>query len=260
MGRRQQRPPLLNELRVYDRALSAPEVVSSYQAGANAVYAPPSVAPDSAVIQPGQKVLLDVLANDGGAPIPASLQVVSLPSAGSATVVGGRILYVHAGTAAAPVSFTYSVSNVSGATAEGAVTVSFAPGLRIDNPVVSMPPAPPPTFYQTVDALPGVSFSEPLAIATQPGNTRRLYVCERMAKIQLVPDVTAAAPAKNSSSTSSSPSPAASQPRPSITAPTTKTASSALPSIPSIRAMGISTPPTPPASTAWTTSASPASA
>lgn len=186
----------LNELRVYDRALSAPEVVSSYQAGANAVFTPPSVAPDSAVIQPGQKVLLDVLANDGGAPIPASLQVVSLPSAGSATVVGGRILYVHAGTAAAPVSFTYSVSNVSGATAEGAVTVSFAPGLRIDNPAVSMPPAPPPTFYQTVDALPGVSFSEPLAIATQPGNTRRLYVCERMAKIQLVPDVTAAAPAK----------------------------------------------------------------
>lgn len=186
----------LNELRVYDRVLAAPEILSSRQAGANAVFAAPSAAPDSAVIQPGQKVLLDVLANDGGSPIPATLQIVSPPAAGVATVTGGRILYSHSGSAAAPVSFTYRVGNVSGATADGAVAVSFAPGLRIDNPAVSMPAAPPPTFYQTVDALPGVSFSEPVAIATQPGDARRLYVCERMAKIQLVPDVTASAPSK----------------------------------------------------------------
>ncbi|MEO0054476.1 MAG: hypothetical protein RLZZ50_423, partial [Verrucomicrobiota bacterium] len=186
----------LNELRVYDRALSAPEIVSSYQAGAGAVFSPPSVTPDSAVIQPGQKVLLDVLANDGGAPIPATLQIVSPPAAGTATVVGGRILYAHAGSAAAPVSFTYRVGNVSGATADCTVVVSFASGLRINNPAIAMPPAPPPTFYQTVDALPGVSFSEPIGLATQAGDTRRLYVIERMAKIRLVPDVTSATPSQ----------------------------------------------------------------
>ncbi len=186
----------LNELRVYDRAISPAEVISSYQAGPSVVFPAPTLVADSATIQPGQKVLLDVLANDSGGPIPASLQIVSPPQAGTAVIRDGKILYSHAGSAPGPVTFTYRVANVSGASADAVVTIRLAAGLRIDNPAIAMPASPPPTFYQTVDAIPGVSFSEPVAIATQPGDTRRVYVCERMAKIQLVPDITAAAPAK----------------------------------------------------------------
>ena len=186
----------INELRFYPRALSTAEVISSYQAGANATFAPPSPVADSALIQPGQKVLLDVLANDTGSPIAATLQIVAPPSAGTAVVQNGKILYTHSGSSAAPVSFTYRVGNVSGATADGTVTISFATGLRITNPALAMPAGPPATVYQVVDAFPGVTFSEPLCLSTQPGNTRRLYVCERMAKIQLIPDVTAASPTK----------------------------------------------------------------
>jgi uncharacterized repeat protein (TIGR03806 family) len=186
----------LNELRFYPRAISTSEVLSSYQAGANATFAPPVANADAATIQPLQKVLLDVLANDTGSPIPATLQIVAPPSAGTAVIKSGKILYTHAGSASAPVTFSYRVGNVSGSTATATVTINFATGLRITNPALAMPVAPPATFYQVVDAIPGVSFSEPLGMATQPGSTRRLYVLERMAKIQLVPDITALAPTK----------------------------------------------------------------
>jgi uncharacterized repeat protein (TIGR03806 family) len=186
----------LSELRLYPRAISPTEVISSYQGGADAVFPPPAPVADSAAIHPGQKVLLDVLANDSGAPIPATLQIVTPPSTGTATLREGRILYAHTGTSTTPVTFTYRVGNVSGATATGTVTITIAGQLRITNPALAMPAAPPPTVYQVVDAVPGVTFSEPIALTTQPGNTRRLYVCERMAKIQLVPDITAVTPAK----------------------------------------------------------------
>jgi uncharacterized repeat protein (TIGR03806 family) len=186
----------LNEFRLYDRAISLTEVISSYQAGSAAAFAAPVANADAATIHAGQKVLLDVLANDTGAPIPDTLQILAAPSTGTAVLRDGKILYTHGGSASAPVTFTYRVSNVSGVSATGQVTISFATGLRLDNPAIAMPSAPPPTFYQVADAIPGVSFSEPIGIATQPGSTRRVYVCERMAKIQLVPDITAAAPAK----------------------------------------------------------------
>ena len=51
-------------------------------------------------------------------------------------------------------------------------------------------------MLQVIDALPGATFNQPLCLATIPGNTQRLFVCERMAKVQLVPDVTAASPTK----------------------------------------------------------------
>lgn len=186
----------LSELRFYPRAISPTEVIASYQAGSEAVFPPPVAVADSATIHPGQKVLLDVLANDSGAPIPATLQLALAPTTGTATLTGGKILYAHSGASTSPVTFTYRVGNVSGSTATGTVTISIAGQLRITNPALAMPAQPPPTVYQVADAVPGVTFSEPLALATQPGDTRRLYVCERMAKIQLVPDITAATPVK----------------------------------------------------------------
>lgn len=186
----------INELRFYPRALSSGEILASRQAGAAVVFPAPVATADSATIHPGQKVLLDVLANDTGSPIVASLAIDTPPAVGTATLKDGKILYAHAGASTAPVTFTYRVSNVSGSFATGTVTIDIASQLRIANPALAMPAEPPPSVYQLVDALPGVSFSEPIVITGQPGNTRRLYVGERMAKVQLVPDVTVAAPTK----------------------------------------------------------------
>ncbi|MEY3894765.1 MAG: hypothetical protein RLZZ214_284, partial [Verrucomicrobiota bacterium] len=187
----------LNELRLYDRAISQAEVSSSFTAGPDAVFAPPVAVNDAATIHPDQKVLVDVLANDTGGPLPASLEIISPPATGTATVSSGKILYTHSGGSASPVSFTYRVANISGTTATAAVTISFASSLRLTNPDLAMPSAPPANTWQLVDALPGLTFNQPLCITSLPGNSNRLFVCERMAKIKHVPDVTASTPTQN---------------------------------------------------------------
>ncbi|MEO7101235.1 MAG: LamG-like jellyroll fold domain-containing protein [Luteolibacter sp.] len=187
----------IDELRVHRRAVTTPELLASVAAGPNTTFAPPVAVADSATIHPAQKVLVDVLANDTGAPIPSTLQILNAPAIGTATVSGGKILYAHSGSSASPVTFTYRVGNVSGSTADGIVTINFANSLRINNSDLAMPAAPPANTWQLVDALPGLTFTEPICIASIPGNTNRVFVCERMAKIKHIPDVTAAAPTQN---------------------------------------------------------------
>jgi len=187
----------LDELRIYDRAISPAEVTASYAAGPDADFTAPVASNDAATIHAGQKALIDVLANDTGSPLGAALQILSPPATGTATVSNGKILYTHPGGSTSPVTFTYRVGNVSGATADAMVTVNISNNLRITNPALAMPGGPPATDWQLVDALPGLTFAEPIVITSAPGNTKRLFVCERMAKIRLVPDVTAAAPTQS---------------------------------------------------------------
>ncbi len=187
----------LDELRLYDRAISIAEVNSSYSAGPNAVFPPPVAANDTATIHPDQKVLVDVLANDTGGPLPDTLQIVAPPATGTATLSGGKILYAHSGGSAAPVTFSYRVGNISGLTADATVTVDFATSLRLINEDLAMPAAPPTSTWQLVDALPGLTFNQPICIATIPGNTNRIFVCERIAKIKHIPDITAVTPTQN---------------------------------------------------------------
>ncbi len=187
----------LNELRIYDRAITPAEVASSFTAGPDASFEPPVAIHDEATIHAGQKVLLDVLANDTGSPLPASLQVIGTPAIGTAVVSAGKILYTHPGGSTAPVTFTYRAGNVSGTTGDGTVTITIANTLRITNPALAMPGAPPATNWQLDDALPGLTFTQPTVIASLPGNTKRLFVCERMAKVRHVPDVTATTPTQN---------------------------------------------------------------
>src|SRR5581483_2912079 len=98
------------------------------------------------------------------------------------------------GASITPVTFTYRVYGYGGYTAPETVTVNVSNTLRISNTQMQMPSSPPPSTMQVVDALPGITFSDPLCIASIPGNTQRLFVCERMAKIKLIPDVTATQP------------------------------------------------------------------
>ena len=187
----------LNELRVYDRAISSAEVASTFTAGPNATFPPPVADHDQATIHPDQKVLVDVLANDTGGALPGTLEIVTPPATGTATISNGKILYAHSGSSASPVTLTYRVGNVSGSTATAAVTIHFATSLRLTNPALAMPEAPPVNAWQLVDALPGLTFNQPLCITSLPEDTKQLYVCERMAKIKRVADVTATAPVQN---------------------------------------------------------------
>lgn len=187
----------INELRLYNRALSPGEVLSSHTNGPNTTFPAPVAVNDEATIHAEQKVLIDVLANDTNSPNAKTLQIINPPATGSATVTAGKILYAHSGDSSVPVTFTYRVGNVSGSTSDGTVTIHFATSLRIANPSLAMPVAPPTSGWQLVDALPGLVFDEPLCIASIPGNNNRLFVCERLAKIKHVPDVTSTSPTQN---------------------------------------------------------------
>jgi len=188
-----------DEVRVYDEALSSLAISSSRAAGPDVNYPAPFAQPDQATIHPGQKVLLPVLANDTGPLNPASVTIVQPPVVGSATVdTQGRVLYAHSSSGGlAPVTFTYSVSGPGGASAPATVTVTPSAELRIPAPSLAIPAAPPVTAIQLVNALPGLSFSQPLELVSPPGETRRLFVVEKTGAIKLVPDTTAAAPSQS---------------------------------------------------------------
>ncbi len=187
----------LDELRIYDRAISVAEVSSSYNAGADAIFPPPVVSADAATIHPNGKVLVDVLANDSGGPLPATLAIATPPSTGTATVSGGKILYAHSGSSAAPVTFTYRVGNISGTPANGTVTIHFATSLRLTNEALVMPAAPPASSWQLTDAFPGLTFARPICLTSVPGDANQLYVCEQGGVIKRVADVTALTPTTN---------------------------------------------------------------
>ena len=68
--------------------------------------------------------------------------------------------------------------------------------VRQANTSLQLPSSPPPTTYALVNAFPGLSFSQPVALATPPGEKERLFVSEKTGRLQLVPDVTAATPQK----------------------------------------------------------------
>ena len=57
-----------------------------------------------------------------------------------------------------------------------------------------LPATPPATNYTTVRAFPSLSFDQPVATVTPPGETRRLFVVEKTGRIWVIPDVTAATP------------------------------------------------------------------
>ncbi|MES2660549.1 MAG: Ig-like domain-containing protein [Verrucomicrobiota bacterium] len=150
---------------------------------------------DAASIHSGQKVRLAVLANDSGLLNPSTLQIVTPPATGTAAIqTAGEILYTHPGTSTSPVSFTYRISDTLGQSQVATVTITVSNSLRISNNTFNVPLEPPPTAVQIVPAFPGVNLTMALCFDSPPGDTKRLFICERSGKIKVIPDVTVANP------------------------------------------------------------------
>ncbi|MEY4243226.1 MAG: hypothetical protein RLZZ245_811, partial [Verrucomicrobiota bacterium] len=185
----------LNELRIYESALTPGQITASMSAGANVIFPPPTVVNDSATLHSGQKILINVLANDSGSIDPSRVEIVTPPADGTATVrPSGEILFAHAGTSTDPVSFSYRVSGEGGTSATATVTLLISNTLRIANDALNVPADPPPTAVQVVPAYPGLTFTKPLAFVSPPGDAKRLFVGELGGKLKVIPDVTAATP------------------------------------------------------------------
>lgn len=110
---------------------------------------PPVAVADSGTTSPGTALSVDVAANDlevdqGDAPDPKTIVVVSAPSNGSAVVNGATNLvdYLPIDGFIGSDSFTYSIDDASGATSNIAtvtITVSAGPSITSSNSTTSIP-------------------------------------------------------------------------------------------------------------------------
>lgn len=60
---------------------------------------------------------------------------------------------------------------------------------RLANDTLTLPEQPPSTDFETEIAFPGLSFEDPVAIVTPPGDTTRIFVVEQDGIISVIPDV-----------------------------------------------------------------------
>ena len=75
-------------------------------------------------------------------------------------------------------------------------TIATTAGPRVANTSITLPGTPPASVIEVQNAFPGLSFSSPLCLRSPFGETKRLFICEKSGDLELVPDVTAAAPTK----------------------------------------------------------------
>jgi uncharacterized repeat protein (TIGR03806 family) len=152
----------------------------------------PVAQPDAISMHTGQKAAIAVLANDTGTIDAGTVTVVQAPQFGTAVPTAtGRVLYTHTTGAPSTDTFTYHVSGGGGTSADATVTIHFSPTLRIPAPALNVPGAPPATAYRLDPAFGSLVFSQPVGLATPPGDVQRLFVCEKAGLLKVIPDVSA---------------------------------------------------------------------
>ncbi len=184
-----------DEVRLYDRALSLSEISDSRLAGADADVPAPMVQADSATINPLQKVRLDVLTNDSGIIDPGTVMIQTQPTSGSVMpAADGSILYTNTSGASSSDTFTYVVGGAGGTSSPATVTINLTSNLRVPTLGLNVPGSPPPTAYQLEGAFGNLQIEQPVCMATPPGETERLFICEKTGRLKVIESVTAANP------------------------------------------------------------------
>ena len=180
----------LDEVRIYHQALSLAEINASRTLGPNPAL--PVAQADAVTMHRGQKASVPVLANDTRGIL---AKVITAPQFGTVSVDSEeRILYSHTTGTPATDSFTYRAVNGSGESTSATVTVTFSDNLRLANNHLNVPSTPPPTAYEIVDAFGSLAFADPVCLATPPGETQRLFVCQKGGLLRMIPNVLAGTP------------------------------------------------------------------
>ncbi|MCW1883777.1 PQQ-dependent sugar dehydrogenase [Luteolibacter flavescens] len=184
-----------DEVRLYDHVLTPSQISANALAGPNTNFPAPAVTADAVTMLHGTKARVNVLANDSGEIVRSTMTIDTPPTSGTATVSSdGSILYTHTTGTPAGDSFIYRISNSTGQSSTGTVTVSFSNSLKFANPAIQVPAAAPATAYALPNALGSLTFTQPVCLATPPGETQRLFVVEKTGIIRVVNDVSATAP------------------------------------------------------------------
>jgi uncharacterized repeat protein (TIGR03806 family) len=186
---------IYDEVRIHRRALSQNEILNSISIGPNPSFPPPTTVADAATLHRLQKVRIAVLANDSGTLDPTTVSIVQSPQFGTTAISpNGSILYTHTTGSPATDSFTYRVNGAGGLSQPATVTLTFSDQLRIPNNSFQVPANPPPVSIAAVNAFPGLSFDQPVCIASPPGDTQRLFICQKGGLLRVVPNVNATTP------------------------------------------------------------------
>lgn len=184
-----------NDVRLYDHVLTPAQISANNTAGPDAALPAPVTQPDTVTLLHQQKARIRVLANDTGEMARASLAITQAPTSGTAAIsADGSILYTHTTGTPTGDSFQYSIANTTGQSSTGTVTLTFSPSLKIPSPSVNVPASPPATTYALPNAFGTLAFNQPVCLATPPGETQRLFVCEKGGLLRMIPDVTATTP------------------------------------------------------------------
>ncbi|MEO7098706.1 MAG: LamG-like jellyroll fold domain-containing protein, partial [Luteolibacter sp.] len=179
-----------DEVRIYDQSLSLAAINASRTLGPNPAL--PVAQADAITMHRGQKASIPVLANDTRGIL---AKVMTAPQFGIASVDSqGRILYSHTSGTPATDTFTYCAVNAAGESSSATVTITFSDSLRVTNPSLNVPSTPPPTVYEIVDAFGALAFTDPVCLTTPPGETQRLFVCQKGGLLRMIPNVLAGAP------------------------------------------------------------------
>lgn len=181
------------EMRVHDSVLTTNDLLASLAAGPNPATHVPQA--DAVTMHHQQKARIGVLTNDTGTALPGTVAVTQAPLWGSAVPdAAGRILYTHTNGLPAGDSFVYSVTGLGTNVSRSAtVTVAFASALRIAATNVNLPAAPPGNAVQFVQAFGGTSFNQPVCLASPPGDTQRVFVCEKGGLLRVVTNLASGA-------------------------------------------------------------------
>jgi len=158
--------------------------------------------PATAALQPyaltmnqGQKARIDLLATATGDFVPATLAIDQIPVSGSAAIqADNTILYTHTTGTPASDSFVAKVADSGGQFSYATVSITFDSDLRFANPHLNVPAAPPATTYAIENAFGSLTFTDPVCLASPPGDIQRLFVCQKGGLLRVIPDVTATTP------------------------------------------------------------------
>ncbi|WP_367874464.1 PQQ-dependent sugar dehydrogenase [Luteolibacter sp. Populi] len=155
----------------------------------------PILGDDYAWTRPGASTRIRVLDNDRDPNGKATLNIGSLaiqtpPAHGTATAgAGGKILYTHTGSGTGMDSFVYRIQDQGGLISTATVQVEITEAMRLPLASSRMPAGPPPQALMAVNAFPAISFENPLAIVTPPGETNRIFVVEKGGDIEVIPNL-----------------------------------------------------------------------
>ena len=104
---------------------------------------PPVAVDDTAHVDAGDSVAVDVLANDNDADGEAlHLRTVEAPQSGATRIEGGRVRYTASASFHGEVAFAYTVADTTGATGQATVHIQVDAGSQPEPPA---PPSVPPT-------------------------------------------------------------------------------------------------------------------